>query len=231
MKRYSRQMKFLNQFIDLDVSLEDFVSDISSKKIVLVGCGGVGSVLAELLVRGGFNNLVLVDNDLIDETNLQRQIFFEADIGKFKSNALKEYLLKVNSSSKIEVICDVLDEKNISKFCNKPDLIIDATDNFKTRKLINSYCESNKCDWIYSGAVKCEIICCLFRGKNKLFSKVFPNDVVDESCCAVGVLSSTTFVAASFVFNRVLKYFLGIEENSLVKMNLWTYKIHEIKIK
>ena len=68
MKRYSRQLKFLNQFIDLNKNLEEVQKEYSNKKIVIVGCVVVGSPLAELLVRGGFTTVILVYNDLFDET-------------------------------------------------------------------------------------------------------------------------------------------------------------------
>lgn len=226
--RYSRQNKFLEKIENYD---KEFQNKIKKSKIVLVGCGGVGSPLAELLVRGGFLNLVLIDNDLIDETNLQRQVFFEDDIGKFKSKTLKEYLIKINKLVKIKVICDILTKDNINEICSNSDLIVDASDNFEVRKLINSFCEKRNKDWIYNGAVRSEIISCLFRGKDKLFSKVFPKEITGESCCEVGVLSSTTFASASLAYNIILKYFLGIKENKLVKLDLWENQIYEVKIK
>jgi len=231
MKRYLRQLKFLNNFVDINLNLEDFQKKISNTKIVIVGCGGIGSPLAELLIRGGFRNLTLIDNDIIDETNLQRQIFFEKDIGKLKSITLKEYLLKIDEKANISLIKNILDEKNINEICKNSNLILDATDNFETRIIINEFCEKNNKDWIYSGAIKTEIICCLFRGKYKLFSKVFPNKIKNESCCENGVLASTTFSAASIVYNQCLKYFLEIEENYLIKLNLWTNRLDKIKIK
>ena len=241
--RYSRQVRFLENNCQINSKENNFESKFQSlfkdKKIILVGCGGIGSVFAELLIRGGFLNLTLVDNDLIDETNLQRQIYFESDIGNFKSKSLKEILMKINSKSKIKVNCDVLTSDNIENLCKDSDLIIDATDNFETRKIINKYCEKNKKDWLYTGAVKSEIICCLFKGKLKLFSKVFSNNIKDESCCDVGVLSSTTYTAASFGYNQVLKYFIDMgnksnennKKTTLIKLNLWTNKIFEIKVK
>lgn len=226
--RYSRQEKFLRNLENFD---ENFQEDIKNKRIIVVGCGGVGSVLSELLVRGGFLNLVLVDNDIIDETNLQRQIFFEADIGKTKSKALKDYLRIINTNSRIECIVDIVDYKYSDDIFRNADLILDCTDNFAARKLINDYCEKNGKDWIYNGAVKTEIMSATFFGKNKSFSKIFPEDIVDEKCCDVGVLASTTFSGASLAYNKVLKYFLGIEDNNLIKINLWDNTIHEVALK
>ena len=179
--RYSRQVKFLENNCQITGENNNynpkFQSSFKDKKVIIVGCGGIGSVFAELLIRGGFLNLTLIDNDLIDETNLQRQIYFESDIGNFKSKSLKEILIKINSKSKIKVICNILTSENIEKICENSDLIIDATDNFETRKIINKYCEKKKKDWLYTGAVKSEIICCLFKGELKLFSKVFSNNI------------------------------------------------------
>ena len=108
---------------------------------------------------------------------------------------------------------------------------LDCTDNFETRILINDYCEQNKKDWIYSGAVKTQIISCLFLGETKLFKKVFPKPIQDESCCEVGVLASTTFASASLTYNQVLKYFIGQKHQILIKQDLWTNQIFSIKIK
>ena len=92
--RYSRQE--ILPFIP-----NNFNEIIKSKKIFVVGCGGIGSPLAQMLVRGGFTNLILIDQDLIDETNLQRQVFFEEDIGEYKAKSLKKHLLKINSKVKM----------------------------------------------------------------------------------------------------------------------------------
>ncbi len=221
--RYSRQEK-------LEVIPKDFQTKIKDKKIILIGCGGVGSVLGELLVRGGFLNLVLVDNDIIDETNLQRQIYFEENIGESKSEALKEYLIKINRNTKLKVFNTILNEDNIESICRNSSLIIDATDNFETRRLINTYCENKEKDWLYNGAVKTETMSCLFKGVEKKFDKVFPSNVANVSCCDIGVLASTTFSSASLAYNQILKYFIGENIDKLVKINLWNNKIFEVKI-
>jgi len=222
--RYSRQE--ILPFIPKDFHLIS-----KTKKIVIVGCGGIGSPLAELLVRGGFTNLVLIDNDIIDETNLQRQVFFEEDLKEYKANALKKHLLKIDKNSKIISKLSLLDSKNINNICLNCDLIVDATDNFSTREVINEFCEKKRQDWLYNGAIRTEIVTCLFRGENKLFSKVFPKEVQDESCCATGVLASTTFTSASIAYNQIMKYFIGVNESKLIKMNIWTNKIFEINLK
>ena len=221
--RYSRQEKL--KFIP-----ENFSKTIKNKKIVVVGCGGIGSVLCELLVRGGFLNLTIIDNDLIDETNLQRQNFEEKDIGQFKSEALKKKLIRIDSNAQIDAFCTFLDKDNISQICSECDLIIDCTDNFETRQTINKYCIQNKKDWIYNGAIKTQFISCIFCSDNNSFQKVFPKKIEDEKCCDVGVLASTTFACASLCYNQTLKYFLGIKENNMIKYDLWENKLFKINL-
>lgn len=210
---------------------EGFQNRIKDKKIVLIGCGGVGSPLAELLIRGGFCNIALVDYDKIDETNLQRQIFYLQDIDLDKPIALAVHLQKINDKINVEAFNMRLDSSNIDMICSGSDLIVDATDNFETRYLINDYCEKNNKDWVYSAAVRTEFSVCTFKGGEKLFSKVFSTKVKNVRASDVGILASTTFAAASLVYNQVLKYFLGSYESKLIKINLWTNQIHEVKIK
>lgn len=220
--RYNRQNK-------LDFLPNNFDEIISNKKLVIVGCGGVGSVLSEILVRGGFKNLVLIDADIIDESNLGRQIFFEEDIGKVKSLALADYLFNVDSDVEIESFDKELTNKNINNIFDGCDLIVDATDNFETRNLINKWCEENNKTWIYNGAIKSEVSSCIFRGENKLFGKVF-KDVKNIRASDVGILSSTTFLSASLAYNNVCKFFLGFDEKKLIKVDLWNYKFHEVNL-
>lgn len=232
--RHLRQSKFLEKNLTNYDNNNNLTFDeiFKNKKIILIGCGGVGSVFAELLIRGGFLDITLVDNDIIDETNLQRQIFFEKDIGKSKSKTLGKFLKKINSKGKIHVFETILDYNNIEKIGLNSDLIVDLTDNFETRIIINNYCEKTNKNWLYTGAVKGEISCYLFKGEKKLFSKIFPKKIIDEKCCDIGVLASTTFTAASFAYNQVLKYFLEKNyEPKFIKLNLWTNQIFEIKIK
>ncbi len=223
---YSRQDIFMQ-----NQGFNDFDSLIfSKKKIVIIGAGGIGSVLSELLVRGGFTNLCIIDSDIIDLTNLQRQIYFKEDIGKPKVKALKDHLKKINPNTKIENKVSVLNKGNANTLLSGYDLIIDATDNFQSRKIINDFCILNKCDWIFNAAVKAQIMSCIFYATNNSFDLVFKNHIKDTSCCEVGVLASTTFIAGSIAYNNVLKYFLKINENVLIKFDIWNYQLHKINL-
>ena len=201
------------------------------KKICIVGCGGVGSNLAMLLARSNFLNLVLVDFDLVDKSNLSRQSFLEKDIGREKAECLGEHIISVNNECKIEMFNEKLDENNSERIFDDCDLIVDATDNFETRKTINSYCERNKKDWLYNGAIRSEFVSCLFKGEDMLFEKVFPKGIEDEKAEDVGVLNSTPFICAGLAYNKILKYFLGIKDNNMIKGDFFKEKFFNIKTK
>lgn len=228
--RYSRQ-EMLNYIP------KDFQRKIQRKKLAIVGCGGVGSVLSQLLVRGGFLNFIIIDNDKVDLTNLHRQEYFEEDVDEFKTKSLKKHMLKINKMTQVLIVNRKLNTKNVESIFGDADLIIDATDCFETRKIINKFCEENKRDWIYNGAIKSEAASCIFKGKNKDFKRIFPTKIIEERATDVGILPSATYLSASLGFNQVIKYFLDLESENdkhsceLIKINLWNNKIFEVKLK
>lgn len=206
----------------------EFQNLIRNKKLVLIGCGGIGSNLAHLLIRGGFNHLIIVDMDIVDNTNLQRQTFFEKDIGSLKTSALKSQLKKINPNLNINEVKNCLSKDNIEEICSNSDLIIDATDNFETRKIINDFAIKNKIPWIYTGAIKAESVVCMFLEDK--FNKIFHKNIENEKCCEVGVLASTTSISASLAYNEILKYFSGEKNFKLIKYNVWNQKLFIIEI-
>ena len=151
--------------------------------VAVVGLGALGSVSAELLARAGIGKLVLIDRDIVELSNLQRQTLFdESDVGKPKALAAKEKLNKINNEVEFDIFVDDLNFENINKILNgkinlildctdnletrflindfsikniknTADLILDCTDNLETRFLINDFCIKNKIPFIYSSAV------------------------------------------------------------------------------
>jgi adenylyltransferase/sulfurtransferase len=113
-------------------------SRIENKTIAIVGIGGTGGPLATLLARSKVKHLILIDFDIVEESNLERQVFYnKSDIGKFKANVLEE---QVKPFTKVTIIKEKLTSENIDLLNDyKLDLIIDATDNFETRYAINEY--------------------------------------------------------------------------------------------
>jgi len=118
---------------------------IIDTKVLIIGVGGLGSPVALYLASSGINNIGIVDHDKIDISNLHRQILFnEEDVNKFKVDIAEKRLKKINSKIKIKKFKTKIESNNINKIAKGYDLIIDGTDSFKSKLLINDYCYKNK---------------------------------------------------------------------------------------
>lgn len=124
--------------------------------VLLLGCGALGSVVADLLSRAGVGHLVIVDRDVVEETNLQRQLLFdEHDVaeGLPKAEAAKRRIGETNSNVRVTAIVDNIDHTNISRYADGVDLLIDGLDNLETRYLANDFAVSRGVPYVYGGAV------------------------------------------------------------------------------
>ena len=208
----SRQEKTLENTYGKSLSSSQY-----STRILLIGCGGVGSILAEILVRGGFSNIELIDFDIVDKTNLQRQNFSQKDIGESKVEALKSYLVSINPLANIKIHGEKFTSNYFSQ--NTFSIIFDATDNIETRQEIHTFCLNNSIPWIYCGAIQTQSICYLVKNpENFNFEKLFPQNAKNQGC-EDGVLGSSVFITASIAYGEFLKYLLGEESFSLIKFD------------
>ena len=149
LKRYNRQMLWS------PIGPEGQKRLIASK-VLLVGCGALGTVLANTLARAGVGHITIVDRDFIELNNLQRQILFDEDDIRDqlpKSLAAKRKLEKINSSINIEAIVADVNHANIEQLAAGKDLLLDGTDNFETRMLINDVSAKLSVPWIYGGCI------------------------------------------------------------------------------
>ena len=118
---------------------------ILKSSICIVGCGGLGSSAAQYLSMAGVGNIMLIDNDLINLSNLNRQtLFFEKDIGKFKVDTLRKNLQEINPEARIKISKVKISKKNIDNYLSEYKIILDCTDNFQSRYIINEYCFKKK---------------------------------------------------------------------------------------
>ena len=132
--RYSRQIVLKN----IGISGQ---KKISSSKVFIVGAGGLGCPIADLLCRSGVGEIGIIDHDKISLSNLNRQILYDtSDINKFKVEVLKHKLKKINSLVKVNIFRKKIDKKNIDNLISKYEIIIDASDNFDTKFLLNERC-------------------------------------------------------------------------------------------
>ena len=211
-------MRYIRQEIFKEVGKKG-QEKLRNSTIVIVGLGALGSVSAELLARAGIGKLVLIDRDIVELSNLQRQsLFDENDIGKPKALAAKEKLIKINSEIKIDFYIDDLNFENIGKIINakNADLILDCTDNLETRFLINDFCIKNKMSFIHSSAVGSKgYLFNILPEKNSPCLRCFLKEATQlETCETFGVLNSITHTISSIQANEAIKILVDKESNA-----------------
>lgn len=220
-ERYSRQIKLIGKKEQLS---------LKNKKVVIVGCGGLGSAAAELLLRSGVEDLTLIDGDKVELTNLARQLLYEEkDLGKYKVRTAKEKLLKINSRAKIKEKNVFLNNKNLSLL--KSDLVLDCTDNLETRFWINEYCYKNNLPWIYASAIRWEGYVMLIQPGSPCLSCFLRRGNV-ETCNQQGIVSTLPAAIASLQSTLAIRYLLKEKVASeLFYLNLKNLELKRLKVK
>ncbi|MBT3298659.1 HesA/MoeB/ThiF family protein [archaeon] len=207
---------------------------LSNTKIAIVGQGALGTSTSELLVRAGIKKLILIDNDKIELSNLQRQCLFEEkDINKNKVITAKHKLNKINSNVKIKTYNLKLSQDNINHIneLKNVDLILDCTDNFEIRFIINNFCKINKIPWIFSSAINIEGMIIFIHPEGPCLKCIFPDKVQNQFCSSEGILNTTTRIISSLQINLALNYILTkTYKTELIKVNSWNMKIDKYKV-
>ena len=207
--RYSRQI------ILKDIGIIGQKKIINSK-VLIVGAGGLGCPVADLLARSGIGLLGVIDFDKISLSNIHRQTLYTSkDIGKYKVNVLKKKLNQINREVEIKIYNQKADENNLKKIINKYDVVVDGSDNFKTKFLLNKFSLKFKKKLIVGAISKFDghIFTFNFIKKNtqclKCFYQTEPSDEF-LNCESEGILGSTANIVGSIQANEVLKIVLGI---------------------
>ncbi len=204
---------------------------LSSSTVAIVGLGALGTASAELLTRAGIGKLILIDRDIIELSNLQRQsLFTEEDLGKPKVLQAEKQLKKINSEIKIQAHFEHLDYNNINLLSS--DLILDCTDNLYTRFLINEYSIKTSIPWIYSSCLEHSgYVFNIIPGKI-CFNCIFNNLTSIGTCDTLGVLNTLANLISSLQVNEAFKILLNKSyEKNLLYINIWQNKIEKIKVK
>ena len=227
---------FSRQFI-LQNFNEDNILKLNNAKITIVGLGGIACPLAQYLVSSGIKNLTFFDGDIIEKSNLGRQILYNLeDIGKFKTLIAKNKLLKTNPNCNITAYSEYLKKENINLLLES-DMIIDTTDDWNTSKLINKFCLHNSLRYIFSSAVNYNIQICLFNNKNNhvCLNCLFPNEEDAElaRCETVGISSICAGIAGLVTAQKTLNALLNTkdENNILTLINATDLSINNINVK
>jgi len=231
--RYSRQILF-------DGIGEAGQARIAGAKAVIIGCGALGAVQAETLARAGVGQIVLVDRDFVDESNLQRQIMFEERDALErlpKAVAAAARLGRVNSRLDVSPIVADLTFENVEDIIGGADLVLDGTDNFETRFLINDACIKLEVPWIYGAAVGSHgLTMTVLPGQTPCLRCVFeamPEPGSGPTCDTAGVIMPIVSIIGSIQAAEALKLITGNADKlhgSLIEVDVWDFKVTRIDL-
>ncbi len=193
---------------------------IMKTAISIIGCGGLGTSVAQYLSMSGISNFSLVDYDSIVMSNLNRQtLFTEKDIGRKKSEVLSKKIKEINNLAKIAYFDEKVTSSNIHNFIDKKSIVLDCTDNFQSRLLINEYCNHNKKILVSAAIQNFDIqafkLAPWMNDENPCYKCIFPELINDneESCDEMGIISSVAGLAGLLQANLTINYILGLNTN------------------
>jgi molybdopterin/thiamine biosynthesis adenylyltransferase len=205
--------------------------------VAVVGCGATGAAAASLLARAGVGVLTLVDRDLVEESNLQRQVLFdEADARESlpKAEAARRKIAKFNSRTDVRAHVADLVPSNIHTLLGDAAIVLDATDNFATRYLLNDYAVQQGRPWIYAAAVGAYAATMnILPGETACLACLFPKPPAGmvDTCDTAGILNTAVNFAASVEVTEALKFLVGARDKmrrTLLGRDLWSNDQAEI---
>ncbi len=229
-ERYSRQILFPPIGATGQMQL-------AAGRVALVGCGATGSALASLLARAGVGFLRIIDRDYVEPSNLQRQgLFDESDAAESlpKAIAAARKIKSFNSEIAVEAHAADLTPQNVEELLSSVNVLLDGTDNFETRYLINDFAVSQGVPWIYAAAVASyAVTMTVVPGEMACLACIFPDSPrgIVETCDTSGILNSAVSFIASIVSTEVLKLLLGARNKlrrTLLSYDIWTHDLAEI---
>lgn len=202
---------------------------LAEATVTVIGCGALGSAIAETLVRAGVGYLHLVDRDIVEASNLQRQqLFSERHALEMipKVAAAEERLREIRSDAKITIYMDHADGMLLEDLALRSDVIMDATDNFETRLAINDVSHKTKRPWIYGACVgSAGVVFPFVPGRSACFRCLLPVlPSLNETCDTVGVIAPAVQVTAALQCAEALKILTGNEKDLMGKVHhfdLW----------
>ncbi|MGC8878766.1 MAG: ThiF family adenylyltransferase [Anaerolineae bacterium] len=211
---------------------------IARAHVVLVGCGADGSVIADRLVRAGVGRLIVIDRDFVELNNLQRQVLFdEADVVARlpKAVAAEHKLACINSTVTVRGVVADLNPENAEELLRDADLVMDGTDNFATRYLINDVCIKHHIPWIYCGVVASYgMTMTILPHQTPCLRCVFPEAPMPGStptCDTVGIVNPIVSVVAGIAVAEGIKYLVGTGtiNRGIIYVDVWhnTYDVLE----
>ncbi len=216
--RYSRQIKIP----DFDLAGQE---KLKSARVLVIGAGGLGSPVLLYLTAAGVGTIGIVENDIVDLSNLQRQILYnEQDVDKSKSKAAVERLKALNRNIHFEIYSSRFDSSNAVDIVKNYDLVIDGSDNFPTRYLVNDVCVLSKKPYVYGAIYRFEGQVGVFNFQgSSTYRDLFPNPPDEEmapDCATAGVLGVMAGIIGNLQALEAIKIITGIGQPLVGKILL-----------
>ena len=232
--------RFSRQIILKDIGLLG-QKKILASKVLIIGAGGLGSPVAEFLSRAGVGLIGIVDNDKVNLSNLHRQgLYFTSDVGKFKVKIAKDKIKKINSNTKVKIYKIRLNNNNFNKIIHDYDYIVDGSDNFTTKFLLNDFCLKFKKTLIAGAISKFDghIFTFNFKNKNIPCLRCFfqETEISDNllNCETDGILGTVAGIVGTIQANEVLKKILNVGvslDGSIFILDLLNLNFRKVEIK
>ena len=232
LEKYSRQIMMEQVGIEGQKKIYD-------SSICIVGCGGLGTSAAQYLSMSGIGRLVLIDHDSIILSNLNRQtLFTEKDIGASKCKILSEKIKNINKSITINYYPKKINENNVDLYLENCPIILDCTDNFESRLIINKFCHNKKKILVSAALQNFHVQAFIFSSwsnkKNPCYKCIFPSLNTDEnlSCDDMGIIASVAGLGGIIQANLALNYILKLNSNfkELILLDSINLDLRKIKI-
>lgn len=212
---------------------------LAAARVLVVGCGATGGVLAQQLTRAGVGTLVLVDRDVVEETNLHRQVLFDehhAREGVPKVQAAAETLARAGGPTELVLHAANLDADNVAELARGCDLVLDGTDNLPTRYLLNDHCLEVGVPWVYAGVVAGGgLLLAILPGRGPCLRCVFrdpPPPGTLPTCDTAGVIAPAVGAVASMQAGLALRLLVDPEgvEPALVELDAWNGVVRSVRV-
>jgi len=229
--RYSRQMLFAPIGVEGQRRLRQ-------ASLTLVGCGALGSVLADLLVRAGIGALRIIDRDLVELGNLQRQTLFdEHDVAQNlpKAEAAARKLRKINSAVEVEGLVADVNPGNAEALCADADLLLDGTDNLETRYLLNDLAVQRGIPWVYAACLGAEgLVLPIVPHEGPCLRCIWPEPPPPgtmPTCDTAGILAATANVVGSLAATAAMKLVLGKKgQGPFLVVDVWVGRVRALDV-
>lgn len=228
--RYSRQLLFPG------IGPEG-QQKLAQARVAVAGCGAIGASVASLLARAGVGTLRIIDRDYVEPSNLQRQVLFdESDAAESlpKAIAAAQKIKAFNGDVTVHSEVADLTPENAATLLGDADLVLDATDNFETRYLINDFCVKHQKPWIYAAAVAaCIATMNVIPGETACLSCIFPAppEGAQQTCDTAGILNSAVGMVGSIQATEAIKFLVGARDKlrrTLLSFDAWSNVTGEI---